>query len=98
MHNYLINASLQMLPLARDRHPYAWVDEVIAVIQASGLAYEIGPFTTIVEGSYEAVIQVINTINEHLVANACPEWILQVQLQLRSDGDMTGSEKTAKYT
>lgn len=86
-----------MLPIVQDRHPYEWVDEVIAVIQDSGLKYEIGPFTTVVEGQYKDVIQLINTINEQLVAKACHEWILQVQLQVRCNADMTGDEKTAKY-
>ena len=33
MHNYIINASIQIVPIVLDKHPYEWVDEAIAVIQ-----------------------------------------------------------------
>jgi uncharacterized protein YqgV (UPF0045/DUF77 family) len=97
MHNYLVNASIQLLPLAQDRHPYAWVDEAISIIEVSGLRYEVGAFTTVLEGTYDAVMQVIHDVQEHLYQKGCAEWIVQVQMQVRSSGDITGEEKTAKY-
>ena len=50
MHNYIINASLQVLPIVKDKHPYEWVDEAIEVIKQSKIKYEVGPFATVVEG------------------------------------------------
>ena len=45
MHNFIVNASVQIIPIIKgDKHPYEWVDEAIAVIQNSGIKYEIGPF------------------------------------------------------
>ncbi|HEU4901679.1 MAG TPA: thiamine-binding protein, partial [Flavisolibacter sp.] len=67
MHNHTINASIQLLPIVQDRHPYDWVDEAIAIIQQSGIRHEVGPFATVVEGTYEDVIRVIHQINEHLL-------------------------------
>lgn len=97
MHNYLINASVQILPIVQDKHPYEWVDEAIAVIQDSGIRYEIGAFSTVLEGSYKEVMAVIDAINEHLYTHQCQEWITSVQIQIRSGSDMTGDEKTAKF-
>lgn len=97
MHHHLINASIQLVPLAQDRHPYEWVDEAIAIIQASGIRHEVGAFQTVLEGTYDAVMQVIHDIQEHFYQNGCMEWMVQVQLQIRAHGDMTGDEKTAKY-
>jgi len=97
MHSYTVNASLQILPVVQDRHPYEWVDEAIAVIQQSGITYEVGPFATVIEGTYAAVMQVINDVNEYLYSKHCNEWICNVQIQLRSNGDITGDEKTAKF-
>jgi uncharacterized protein YqgV (UPF0045/DUF77 family) len=97
MHQFIVNASIQILPLAQDRHPYEWVDEAIAIIQSSGIRYEVGAFTTVLEGNHEHVMRVIHLIQEHLYQEGCAEWILQVQLQVRSGGDITGDEKTAKY-
>lgn len=97
MHAHTINASLQIIPIVLDKHPYLWVDEAIAIIQQSNIKYEVGPFATVVEGSYDDVLTVINKINEYLQTKGCAEWILNVQLQMRASGSITGDEKTAKF-
>jgi uncharacterized protein YqgV (UPF0045/DUF77 family) len=97
MHQYLINASIQILPLAQDKHPYVWVDDAIAIIQQSGIKHEVGPFTTVLEGTYEEVMIVVNQVNDFLYSKGCAEWITNVQIQIRAHGDMTGDEKTEKY-
>ena len=97
MHNHTINASLQILPVVQDRHPYEWVDEAIAVIRQSGVKHEVGPFATVIEGSYTEVLTVINNINEYLQQKGCAEWILNAQIQIRANADITGEEKTAKF-
>lgn len=97
MHQYIVNASIQILPVVQDRHPYEWVDEAIAIIQNAGIKYEVGPFATVVEGTYEEVMKVINAVNEHLFSRHCNEWITSIQLQIRSGGDITGEEKVEKF-
>lgn len=97
MHDYIINASIQLLPIVQDRHPYHWVDEAIAVIRQSGIKYEVGAFATVVEGTYSEVMNVIHQVNEHLVHRRCAEWITNVQIQIRSNADITVSEKTDKF-
>jgi uncharacterized protein YqgV (UPF0045/DUF77 family) len=97
MHTYVINASIQLLPIVQDRHPYEWVDGAIEIIKTSGIKYEVGPFATVVEGTYDKVISVINAVNDHLQQRGCTEWITSVQIQIRSDGDITGEEKTSKH-
>ncbi|MEO6734364.1 MAG: MTH1187 family thiamine-binding protein [Ferruginibacter sp.] len=97
MHSFIVNASLQILPIVQDKHPYEWVDEAIAIIQKSNVKYEIGAFATILEGSYTDVLKVINDVNEHLFEKGCAEWISSIQIQIRSTGDITGDEKIAKF-
>ena len=97
MHQHTINAAIQILPVVQDRHPYLWVDEAISVIQQSNVKYEVGAFTTTLEGTYDQVLKVINDINEYLQQKGCAEWIMNVQIQIRSDKDITGIEKTAKF-
>lgn len=97
MHSYIVNASLQVLPVATAKHPYEWVDEAIAIIKQSGINCAVGPLTTVVEGTYEQVMKVINEVNEYLFEQSCNEWILGVQLQIRSGADITAEEKTAKH-
>lgn len=97
MHQHIINASIQLVPIVHDRHPYEWVDEAIEVIKSSGIKCEVGPFATVVEGKYNEVMDVINKINEHLQKRNCTEWITSVQIQIRSNSDITSDEKTEKH-
>ena len=83
MHSYLVNASIQILPLAQDKHPYEWVDEAIAIIQASGLSYTVNAFSTEIEGSYSQVVNLYNAINEHLQKRTCHEWIERHPLEAK---------------
>lgn len=98
MHQFIINASIQIVPVVLDKHPYEWVDEAIAIIQQSGIKYEIGPFATVLEGRYDEVLKVINAVNEYLYDKGCGEWISNIQIQIRSNGDITSLEKTAKFS
>ena len=97
MHNHLVNASLQVLPVVQDRHPYLWVDEAIAIIQDTGIKYEVGPFATVLEGTYEEVLKVVHQVNEYLQSKNCAEWIINIQLQIRCNSSITGDEKTNQY-
>lgn len=97
MHSYIVNASIQIIPIVQDKHPYEWVDEAIAIIQQSSVKYEVGAFATVLEGSYTEVMKVINDINEYLLQKGCAEWISNIQIQIRSNSDITGEEKTAKF-
>ena len=98
MHHHIINASIQIVPIVEDKHPYEWVDEAIAVIQQSGVKYQVGPFSTVVEGTYQEVIQVIHDINEYLYQKGCEEWISNLQIQIRSGRDVTSEEKINKFS
>ena len=97
MHSFIINASIQIVPIVLDKHPYDWVDEAIAIIQQSGIKFEVGPFATVIEGRYDEVMKVINDVNEYLYSKGCNEWISNVQIQIRSKGDITADEKTDKF-
>ena len=97
MHNYTINASIQIVPIVQDKHPYEWVDDAIAIIQRSGIKYEVGPFATVLEGSYEEVMNAIHQVNEFLYEKGCAEWISNLQIQIRSKGPVTGEEKVEKF-
>ena len=98
MHSYIVNASIQILPIVKDRHPYEWVDEAIEIIKRSGIKNDVGPFATVLEGTYEEVMKVINDVNEYLYSKGCEEWISNLQIQIRSKTDIAVEEKTAKYS
>lgn len=97
MHSHTICASIQILPLATQMHPYRWVDEAIAVIRASGIQYQVNAFDTVLEGTYPHVMQVIEQVNNQLCSQGCEEWITHLQIQIRSQKGITASEKTSPH-
>ena len=97
MHKHIVNATIQVVPLAQDRHPYEWVDIAIPIIRQSGIKHEVRAFSTELEGTYEEVVQVFNNVNEHLCNMKCKEWITYFNIQIRADEDINADEKTAKY-
>ena len=97
MHHFIINASIQIVRIVQDKHPYLWVDEAIAIIQKAGIKHEVGPFATVIEGTYDEVMKVIGEVNEYLYRKECNEWITNVQIQIRSKGDITSNEKVEKF-
>lgn len=97
MHQYIINASIQIVPIVQERHPYEWVDEAIEIIKASGIKNEVGAFSTVIEGRYQEVIGLINKINDHLQERGCAEWITNLQIQVRANSDVRSEEKTEKH-
>lgn len=97
MQPFLINASIQIVPIGNDKHPYLWVDEVISLIQQSGIIHEVGPFSTALQGTYEEVMQVIHNVQEYLQKNGCAEWLTNIQLQIRNNSDCTIEEKVKNY-
>jgi uncharacterized protein (TIGR00106 family) len=97
MHQYIVNASIQLIPVVLDKHPYKWVDEAISVIQKSGIHYEVGPFATVIEGKYNEVMAVIHSINEYLLQRGCTEWIQNLQIQIKSAESVTSLEKIEKF-
>ncbi len=97
-HPYIVSAAIQLVPVdAGNRHAYAWIDEVIEIIKKEGLPCEVGPFSTSIDADYESIIRVIDKINTYLLSKNCPEWLLNVQIQVRSGADMTSDEKVARH-
>ena len=91
-----INAAIQLLPLVTDENRYDVVDKAISLIQDSGLNYKVCPFETVVEGSTDAVYQLIQKIQEEILKNGCEELILNIKIHA-ANRDLSFSEKLEKY-
>jgi uncharacterized protein YqgV (UPF0045/DUF77 family) len=97
-HPFIVSAAIQLVPVvAGERHPYEWIDEVIDLIKASNVNYEVGPFSTTLESDYKSIMKIIDDINSYLLSKKCPEWLLNIQIQVRSEADITAAEKVDKH-
>jgi len=92
-----INAAIQLLPLKTSDERYSVVDKAINLIQESGLNYKVCPFETVVEGSSEAVYQLIRRIQEEtLTNNNCDELLINIKIHA-ANRNLSFSEKLEKY-
>lgn len=91
-----INAAIQLLPLKTSDERYSVIDKAIALIQNSRLHYKVCPFETVVEGSSEAVYQLIRQIQEETLKNNCDELILNIKIHA-ANRDLSFEEKLEKY-
>lgn len=96
MQDPIINAAIQVVPV-KSLDPYPIVDQAIAVIAASGLSYEVGPFSTSVEGKLEEVLALIPAIKLALSEKGASEILVNMQLQLNFYSDVYAKDKTSKF-
>jgi uncharacterized protein YqgV (UPF0045/DUF77 family) len=91
-----VNVSLQVIPRVEGMHPYDAVDRAIAVIQASGVKYEVGPMETTMEGEYDQLMQIVKEAQEACIAVGAESVITIVKVAWKRGGT-TMDAKTGKY-
>lgn len=91
-----VNLSLQVIPVnAADAYPI--IDKAIEIIQNSGLKYEVQPFATIIEGSLDEVLAVALAAKEAALRAGAQELVLNIQIHLKKDQDVSFEDKTLKF-
>ncbi len=96
MTNHLINIGFQLVPLARTNN-IEIIDGVIAIIQSKGYHYEVNPFETVVECTFEQGTSLMNEINEY--CNGLDELarLLYICIHAKTGEDILMSSKTDKH-
>lgn len=94
--NKTVNIALQVLPSSSKHHPYDLVDKAIEVIAASGLNYQVTPFETVMEGSYEEIMEVIKKAQDACYAAGAESLMTYIKIQ-SSLNDVTIDDKMHKY-
>ncbi|MCW3465423.1 thiamine-binding protein [Chitinophaga nivalis] len=95
--NNKINLALQILPSVPSEEVYAVVDEAIAVIKASGVKYRVCPFETVMEGTYDELMEVVRKTQEVCFKAGASQLLVYIKMQIKKDQDVTIEEKTGKY-
>ena len=95
MNNSLV--SIQIIPKTKngeDSIPY--VDQAIAVINDSGIRYEVHPLETTMEGNLTEIFSVIEKMNERMMEAGCVNVISQVKILYQPSG-VSMDKLTEKY-
>jgi thiamine pyrophosphokinase len=90
-----LNVGVQVLPLVPD--VYAVVDQAIAVIQASGVKYEVGPLETTLEGdNLDRLIEVAKSAHRACFAAGAGRVVTLIKIAEAVEGTSI-EQKVAKY-
>jgi uncharacterized protein YqgV (UPF0045/DUF77 family) len=95
--SHIINAAIQIIPLAKKEIAYPIIDRAIALIQQSGLKYEVAAFETSVDGTWIDINALLNEIKTQLDSEGVNDVLINVKYQLRKNADVAMEEKTAKF-
>lgn len=92
----IVNIAVQILPSSKAIHPYDLVDKAIEVIAASGLNYQVTPFETVMEGTYDEIMEVIKQAQEACYQAGSESLMTYIKIQ-SSLNDVTIDDKMHKY-
>lgn len=93
-----VHLAIQIVPLTGKENAYPLIDKAIDAIAASGLPYTVGPMETVLEGSYDEVMQAARKAQEACLEAGAPELVVNLKLHIRKDGDVTMGEKLERYS
>jgi uncharacterized protein YqgV (UPF0045/DUF77 family) len=84
-------------PAGTPDHRYAHVDAAIAVVEASGLQYEVGALGTTFEGEPDAVWATLRAAHEAVLASGAASVITSIRLAAGTDEGISMDSLTAKF-
>ena len=94
-----INASIQIVPICNQpgRHVYELIDSAINIITESGLSYQVTPMETVVEGTYDEVMDVFKKAQERCLSEGADELVVQLRIHINAHHDVEFQQKTGNY-
>nr|WP_106783229.1 thiamine-binding protein [Lysinibacillus timonensis] len=89
--------SIQILPKAKNGEDIIpLVDAAIAVIDASGVKYQVNPLETTMEGELSELLSIIEKMNLKMIELGCPGVLSQVKISYNPNG-VSMDKLTEKY-
>ncbi|MEO1049448.1 MAG: thiamine-binding protein [Bacteroidota bacterium] len=90
--------SIQIVPKTEKADYYPIIDEAIEAIKASGLKHMVTPFSTVIEGSYDELMELARLAQQKCLEAGANELLVNIQLHLKQNADVTFEEKISKHT
>ncbi|WP_409296534.1 MTH1187 family thiamine-binding protein [Peribacillus sp. SCS-26] len=89
--------SVQIIPKTKNLDDVIpFVDEAIAIIDKSGVNYQVQPLETTMEGSLSTLLDVVKEMNEKMTELGARNVITQMKILYQPDG-ITMDDLTGKY-
>ena len=91
-----VNLSLQVIPLVPEEKIYQVVDQVISLIDASGVNYLVGPLETTMEGELEELLDLVKRRRKSALQAGASRVLSVVKIDYKPEG-VTMDEKIYPY-
>lgn len=91
-----INVSFQVIPQVPENKCYEVVDKAIAVVQKSGVKYEVGPMETTMEGELDELLNIVKKAQQACIDAGASRVITIVKID-NAPGGVTIEEKVGKF-
>jgi len=75
-------AELSIFPMDKGESLAPYVARAVTIIKGSGLTYQFGPMSTVIEGSWEQVMDVVHRCQQDLAAD-CDRILVYLRLDCR---------------
>jgi uncharacterized protein YqgV (UPF0045/DUF77 family) len=96
MNQLKINMAIQLLPTKCTIDKIELIDKAILCIKNSGLKHIVCPFETVVEGTYDEIFKLVDTIRKTTLNNGCDELIVNMKMHAGIN-DIFFEDKLVKY-
>jgi len=93
-----VNLAIQVLPFSTTEDKYFIIDKAIALISDSGLKHVVCPFETVVEGSFEEVMNLVEDIKHSCLLAGADDLIINMKLHAKREADALIVDKMEKYS
>jgi len=92
----IVNLSLQVLPVVPDSEIYPVVDQVIKMIEETGLNFMVSPFETSIEGELDELLEIVKRAQVICTDFGAERVVSIVKIDYKKEG-VTFDEKISKY-
>lgn len=97
MMNRTVNMALQVLPQAGGKTSYEMVDVAIGIIQQSGVKYRVCPFETVMEGSFDELMEIVAKVHEACFDAGTESMMTYIKIESHAGKPAMIEEKMKKY-
>lgn len=95
---YKTSVSFQVLPKAKnDKKTLEIIDAVIAMVEQSGVSYEVGPMETTMEGDLKTLLEIVKKAQQIAIKKGAESVFINIKIFNNPKGVMTIAEKVKKY-
>lgn len=84
-------------PAGTSDSPYRYVDAAIAVIQSSGMTFEVGALGTTIEGDADSLWPLLRSVHEACLAAGAASVVTNIKVAEASGADPTIAGLTGKF-